>query len=166
MIRKAEQKDAERIAEIVVNGWRTAYITLMDEAFLFKNLSVIKRWETLKEQLEGEHNYYVYEANDIVKGFMYVGDCAEAGETGDALELVAIYIEPIFKRNGIGQALIEYCEALAQQKGKPEIRLWVLEGNAPSRAFYEKQGFKDTGFTKIHERLQLSEVRYVKPVNL
>jgi ribosomal protein S18 acetylase RimI-like enzyme len=78
--------------------------------------------------------------------------------------LIAIYVEPAFKHQGIGSKLIEECETIAKSKDKSEIKLWVLEDNAIARAFYEKHGFELTDSKKKHEQLGVYEVRYEKHV--
>lgn len=169
MIRLATKNDAMRIAEIIVFGWRSAYGSIIDEKILYKNMSVVKRYESLVEILENEHNYYVYEDNDIVKGFFLYGDSREEDEVKNGnlnvtvpLELIAIYVEPGFKNQGVGSKLIEACEAIAKEKDKDEIRLWVLEDNHSARCFYEKHGFESTYVTKKLERFGVNEVRYRK----
>ena len=169
MIRLADKNDAMRVAEIIVYGWRFAYSNIIDEKILYKNLSVVKRYHSLIETLEKEHNFYVYEDNDILKGIFVIGDSREDEDKNIdygnvTLELNAIYVEPAFKHQGIGSKLIEECEALAKSKDKKEIKLWVLDDNAIARAFYEKHGFELTDSKKKLEQLGANEVRYQKRV--
>ena len=171
MIRPATQNDAMRIAEIIVFGWRSAYASIIDEKVLYKNMSVVKRYESLVEILENDHNYFVYEDNEIIKGFFLYGDSREEDEVVNGnlnvtipLELIAIYVEPGFKHLGIGSKLIAACEDIAKAKGKDEIRLWVLEDNQSARRFYEKHGFESTNVIKKLDRFGVNEVRYKKSI--
>lgn len=169
MIRLANENDAMRIAEIIVYGWRFAYSNIIDEKILYKNLSVVKRYNTLIETLEKEHNFYVYEDNEIIKGIFVIGDSREDEDKNVendnvTLELIAIYVEPAFKYQGIGSRLLEECETLAKSKAKKEIKLWVLEDNKVARTFYEKQGFELTDSRKKLEQLGAYEVRYHKSI--
>lgn len=163
MVRKAQLSDAERICEIIIYGWRNAYIDFLGEEFLYKDMSVVKRYKTLYTTLESDHGFYVYEENGIVKGFMRLEKCTEQDE-GDAMELVAIYVEPYFKGRGIGSKLIQEAEKVAAKQSQSEIRLWVLENNHSSRKFYEKNGFVATDHVKWLEKFGQNEVRYVKRV--
>lgn len=169
MIRPANKNDAMRIAEIIVFGWRSAYGRILDERILYKQMSVVKRYESLADILEKDHNYYVYEDDEIIKGFFLFGDSREEDEIGREhekdkvpLELIAIYVDPGFKQQGIGSKLIRACEEIAKSKDKNEIRLWVLEENKSARQFYEKHGFESTNLTKKLDRLGVNEVRYRK----
>ncbi|MCD4711883.1 MAG: GNAT family N-acetyltransferase [Clostridiales bacterium] len=169
MIRLANENDAMRIAELIVYGWRFAYSNIIDEKFLYKNLSVVKRYNSLIETLKNDHNFYVYEDNEIIKGIFLIGDSREEDDKNIEndnipLELIAIYVEPAFKHQGIGSKLIEECETIAKSKDKSEIKLWVLEDNAIARAFYEKHGFELTDSKKKLEQLGVYEVRYEKLV--
>lgn len=134
-------------------------------------MSVVKRYESLADILEKDHNYYVYEDDEIIKGFFLFGDSREEDEIRREhemdkfpLELIAIYVEPGFKQKGIGSKLIAACEEIAKSKGKNEIRLWVLEENKSARQFYEKHGFEAANLTKKLDRLGVNEVRYRKTI--
>lgn len=162
MVRQATMNDAMRIAEIIIYGWRFAYSGLISETVLYKTLSVVKRYNALIDVMNGDHGYYVYEEDEIVKGVFLVGNSREEGDSEETLELVAIYVEPAFKHQGIGTKLIKACEVIAKSRDKKEIKLWVLEDNTSSRAFYEKNGFNALAVTKKIDQLGLMEVRYVK----
>jgi GNAT superfamily N-acetyltransferase len=178
MVRQAQLSDAERICEIIIYGWRTAYIDFLGEEALYKDMSVVKRYKTLYTTLESDHGFYVYEENGIVKGFMRLEKCTEQDEGEDdgaaidieeigraiPMELVAIYVEPYFKNRGIGSKLIQEAEMIAASQSQSEIRLWVLEKNHSSRKFYEKNGFAATGHVKWLEKFDQNEVRYVKRI--
>lgn len=133
MVRKAQLSDAERISEIIIYGWRNAYIDFLGEEALYKDMSVVKRYKTLCSTLESDHGFYVYEENGIVKGFMRLEQCTEHDEV-NAMELVAIYVEPYFKGRGIGSKLIQEAEKIA------------------------------TGQVKRLEKFDQNEVRYVKKI--
>ena len=166
MVRQAQLSDAERICEIIIYGWRAAYIDFLGEEALYKDMSVVKRYKSLCSTLESDHGFYVYEENGIVKGFMRLEQCLEQGleESSRAMELVAIYVEPYFKGHGIGSKLIQEAEKIAASQSQSEVRLWVLENNHSSRKFYEKNGYAATGQVKRLEKFCQNEVQYVKRI--
>lgn len=43
-----------------------------------------------------------------------------------------------------------------------EAVVWVLEGNASARAFYEKNNYCPDGKEKIFKRWNKREIRYIK----
>ena len=65
-------------------------------------------------------------------------------------EISALYIDPSRWRSGVGRALL--AEALARLRAAEwsEVTLWVLAGNAPARAFYERFGFAADGAEVEH----------------
>jgi len=164
MIRKAVLEDADRLSEIVVYGWRTAYKDLIPESYLYGKMSVAKRYTRFLEQLSQPHDYYVYEETEsgLVKGFVVATECRDEDASVNAYEVIAIYVEPAYKAQGIGAKLMAFSETLALSNGKDLMKLWVLDGNVSSRAFYEKQGYRPDGSQKNLELFDILEIRYSK----
>lgn len=83
----------------------------------------------------------------------------------DQAELYAIYVRPAWWGTGAGRALLQRALALAAEDGYADISLWVLEGNARGRRFYDRAGFQPTGESAVLTWLGgLTEVRYRRPV--
>jgi len=169
MIRRLRKEDAPRAAEIHIFGWRAAYRGIVSDETLFKEMTVAARipaWE--KRATEREEGYedwesYVYD-DGIIKGILSIGSCRDDDKKG-SFELGGIYVDPLMKRQGIGKALIRFCENRAKELGFKEILIWVFEANDPSRKFYEAMGYKTDGKTKVHERHGGAlEVRYAKSI--
>ena len=55
-------------------------------------------------------------------------------------EVYAIYILPSHQRHGCGRALMRAATRGLADVRLPSMLLWVLEANAPARAFYEALG--------------------------
>ncbi|AIN92956.1 GNAT family N-acetyltransferase [Treponema putidum] len=168
MVRLAELKDISRIAEINIYGWRNAYRGIVDDIFLFCELSVEKSIGRLKKELSsqsGSSAFYVYEddGDGIIKGMMRTGMCRD-DDKPDGFELMAIYVEKAFERSGVGSKLITYFEKEAKKLGMHELYIWVFQENRIARNFYELHGFKPDGKTQVHEALKAPEMRYVKIV--
>jgi len=170
MVRKAAVEDAERMAEIHISGWRSAYRGILADSFLFGKLRVCRRAENLRKELaEGVVENYVAERGGVVAAFMAIGESRDEDKRGaGSLELWAIYTDPAMLREGLGGELIEFCEKEAARRGKKEVSLWVLRENAMGRAFYERHGYRPDGASKSLERLlsvtgkPAVEVRYIK----
>ena len=77
-------------------------------------------------------------------------------------ELYAIYILTEERRSGIGRLLLQTTAAHWRERGATELVLWVLEGNAPARGFYEATGWRPDGARQQLEiaRTSLTEIRY------
>lgn len=73
-------------------------------------------------------------------------------------ELEAIHSLPESWGTGLGAAMLE--AALAQTGAREAVGLWAFAQNHRARRFYEKQGFRFTGETRISEFDGAAEVRY------
>ncbi|GAB6109113.1 N-acetyltransferase family protein [Fusibacter bizertensis] len=169
MIRLATLNDAYRIAEINIYGWRTAYKDLLPETYLYGKLTVVKRYEILLKQFETQDSYFVFEDDQtgLIKAFMVISDSRDPQSSLEKSslpphELIAIYVEPAFKGQGIGSQMIKYFEQIAINLQKSNTIIWVLKDNLPSIRFYEKHGYHFDGNIKIFDPFGLEEVRYSK----
>ena len=163
MIRKATLNDCSRIAEIHVFGWRCAYKDFISLDYLFNKMTVKKREEKFTEYLsvdEKTNETFVYEEDNIVKGFMTTGDCRDGDKDHNTFELWGIYIDPLFQRQHIGARLVDYCVEDAIKRNKKEIVLWVFEKNNDSIEFYKKMGFLPDGKNKLYETFNEKAIRF------
>jgi ribosomal protein S18 acetylase RimI-like enzyme len=55
-------------------------------------------------------------------------------------ELTELYVEPAFRRRGLGRALIAHAEQLAQERGASELIIMTGVGNAAALALYRAAG--------------------------
>lgn len=158
--------DCDRVAEIRVRGWQSAYRGLMPRSYL-DALSVKREAERRRELFargDGAVLNLVAEQAGEVTGWACHGPYRD-GEvrTGDA-ELYAIYVDPGRYGGGIGRALL--AEAVRQRTaaGHARMFLWVLKENAGARRFYERAGFGADGAEEPFEveGTAVPEVRYVR----
>ncbi|CAL9289005.1 N-acetyltransferase family protein [Streptomyces sp. SudanB182_2057] len=163
-IRPMALADCDRVSEIRVCGWRHAYRGLVPQPFLDR-LDVAADAGRRRERFargEGPVVNLVAERDGRVLGWAAVGPYRDgARHTADA-ELYALYVDPAHLGGGIGRALLaaaaERCPAGAR------LLLWVFEGNAPARRFYERAGFRADGAEESFEAdgVPVPEVRYVR----
>ena len=57
-------------------------------------------------------------------------------------EIMALYVMPNLKGQGIGKKLFTYVKEDLLEHNKKQMVLWCLKDNMPSRGFYEKMGGK------------------------
>ena len=153
-IRKAEKRDISRIAEMIVFGKRIAYRDIFkDDIGSFKELQVLDVAEELSKNTALFESMAVYD-DGIVKGVIAVGVCEGKAEITD------FYVEPFFKGEGIGKALIEYVISEMKLLDVRKIFLWVLEENIAARKFYEANGFRPTGETGLIEGTDVVDMYY------
>lgn len=67
-----------------------------------------------------------------------------ATEPGDS-SLFGMWVDPAFRRTGVGRALVDAVVARARAAGKRRVVLHVVGDNTEARGLYERQGFVATG---------------------
>ena len=135
MIRKAEPKDLSRIAEILVFTKRIKYRSIFhNDEYSFNELQVVKLVEEYGNSKVLD-NIWVYD-DGIVKGMIHV----EGGE------IVELYVDYFFWKEGIGSKLVEF----AKEKFDAKF-VWTLEKNEDAIRFYEAHGFKLNGKRQLEE---------------
>ena len=154
MIRKATMQDIPRIAEIIVFGKRVAYRPIFNnDVVSFNELQVINVIEEYRNNPTLVDNMLVYD-DGIVKGV--INRVFEE----DTVEISEFYVEPFFKGNGIGKALIQQVISEARMSKKSRIFLWVIEDNLSARKFYENNGFFASGQTCLIEGTTKTDMCY------
>lgn len=177
-IRPATPNDAQAIARIRVQGWRFAYQGLISQDYL-DSLSVAEDTERMRGCLsqlpqnsppsrsasvqgsgDGEKRSFILAVRgDAVLGFCSFSaapdktDRAESAVPAGTLNgrLHSLYIDPGALGQGIGHALMSHALSTFAAWGCEHATLWVLEGNSRAISFYERQGWRCTGATKVDQ---------------
>lgn len=72
--------------------------------------------------------------------------CCRIVEPGvEAAEVMAMWVAPEVRRDGVGVMLVRAVEDWARGRGVGELRLMVTSPNSAAIAFYERLGFVRTG---------------------
>ena len=165
MIRKAILMDCSRMAEIHVFGCRCAYKEFVSIEFLFNKITFKISKNKFMDYLlniKNKDKAFVFEENNIIKGFMSIIDCRDEDKDEETFELERIYVDPIFQKQKIGTQLVKYCINEGKSRNKKEITLWVFEKNYNSIKFYERMDFKADGKIKINEKYNENVIRMNK----
>ncbi len=137
LVRPALESDAEAIAHVHVQSWRTTYTGIVPAEFLAQ-LNEAERAMQWREWLAQEVLILVAEIEKQVVGFACGGPIREPVEDCDA-ELYAIYLLEEAQRSKIGTELLGQIAAALSERGFRSMAVWVLEKN-PCKMFYPKQG--------------------------
>ena len=192
-IRPATPNDAQAIARIRVQGWRFAYQGLIYQDYL-DSLSVAKDTERMRGYLnqlpqnsppsrsasvqgssDGEKQSFILAVRgDAVLGFCSFSaapnnaDRVERATPGGAMvgRLHSLYIDPDTLGQGIGHTLMNHALSTFAAWGCERATLWVLEGNSRAISFYERQGWRCTGATKVDRSFGLRLVEREMAVQL
>lgn len=84
---------------------------------------------------------FVAEADGVVAGTVSGG----AGDSTGAAAMTAMWVDPRFRRQGIGDLLVKTVIEWAREAGYEEMFLWVTDGNANAERLYRRNGFARTG---------------------
>jgi GNAT superfamily N-acetyltransferase len=84
---------------------------------------------------------FVAEVEGAVVGTASGGD----GDTPAAAALTAMWVDPRFRGQGVGEALVQRVIQWARETGYDELLLWVVDGNESAERLYERNGFRRTG---------------------
>ncbi|MGV9555562.1 N-acetyltransferase family protein [Streptomyces sp. NPDC003401] len=165
-VREMTLADCDRVAEIRVRGWQSAYRGLMPQSHL-DALSVREDAERRRDRFTrgdgGVVNLVAERAGEVV-GWAAYGPYREGeARTGEA-ELYAIYVDPARVGGGIGGALLAESVRRSTAAGRRRMHLWVLRDNTPARRFYERAGFWADGAEEPFEvaGARVPEVRYTR----
>lgn len=83
----------------------------------------------------------VAEADSDPVGMMF----GRLDESGELLDVGAMWVDPELRRHGIGRALVDAAMEWARDAGARRAELWVAEGNAAAESLYGSIGFSPTG---------------------
>lgn len=165
-IRAMTHADCDRVAEIRVGGWRSAYQGLVPRSYL-DALDVAQDAEHRRSHLgqagAGVVNLVAEQAGAVV-GWACHGPYRH-GETHTAdAELYALYVDPGRYGDGIGRALLQESVRRCAAAGHARMLLWVLKGNARARRFYARRGFRPDGAEEPFDvdGVLVPEVRYAR----
>lgn len=142
IIRNIEDKDIPSVVDIQIDGWKSAYKGIVDDNILKsmnRNERIAKRKNDYKE-----NGFIVAELNNQVVGFCRYIDSNKFTQDIPNIdcELLALYVKPKLKYNGIGTRLFQFVINDFKSKSKNKMILWCLKDNEPSKKFYTKMGGK------------------------
>ena len=136
-IRAGVTADADAIAHVHVESWRTTYTGILPDDYL-ASLDERLRAQLWREWLGGETVVFVAEMNGCIVGFAHGGRIREPVDSCEA-ELYSIYLLRAAQAKGIGTALLRALASALVERNFHGMAVWVLERN-PSRAFYARSG--------------------------
>lgn len=163
-IREATPMDAEGIAEVHVETWRSTYAGIIPDAYLVGQSKDHKSasWrESIARQKRSKTLVAVLPDHRVV-GF---GDCGPSRhrELPYSGEVYSLYVAPDWQDQGMGRALLTALFDELSSKGAVSAFLWVLSRN-PTRFFYEAMGGESVAERQEHfAGALLDETAYAWP---
>lgn len=158
IVRNIEEKDIPSVVDIQIDGWKSAYKGIVDNNIL-NSMNRNERIEKRKNDYK-QNGFIVAELNNQVVGFCRYIDSNKFTPNISNIdcELLALYVKPNLKYNGIGTKLFQFVINEFKSKNKTKMILWCLKNNEPSKKFYAKMGGKI-----IKERtIEIGEKEYLE----
>ncbi|MGB9308789.1 MAG: N-acetyltransferase family protein [Mycobacterium sp.] len=160
-VRPAFAEDALGVAHVHVRSWQSAYRGLIDQDYLDSLEPEVwaRRYTFGRRGLQPSTLVAVDGAT--ICGLVTTGLCREQYLPNFG-ELLAIYVDPEHLGTGVGRLLIAAARERLRRVGVTSAALWVLDGNARARRFYERDGWRCDGArrTETFGSAPVKEVRY------
>jgi len=140
VVRQACPRDAEAIARIEIETWRSSYAGMLPDRLLL-DLSLARNTRSWTRCLRAvPEDVFVAEEAGTLIGF---GNCGRrrSGDGEFSGEIYTLYVAPEFQGQGAGRALMRALFTRLARCGHRGALLWVIRAN-PSRFFYERLGAK------------------------
>jgi GNAT superfamily N-acetyltransferase len=152
-VREATIDDADAIATVHIDSWRTGYRGIVADEYLDGEGFDRSRRDQWREWTWHDTNatrLFVVALQGRLIGFGYAGPerlDPDVDHTGLPLrgEVYAFYLHPTAWGSGGAAALMSRCEEYLRDEGFPSAVLWVLRDNPRARGFYEKAGWAFNG---------------------
>ncbi len=131
-------------------SWQATYRALLPAAFLESEVNAERAayWRARMEAPGAERRLVLIAELDAPPaaatpaGFV----CVERQpESPWGVLLDNLHALPAYQGMGVGKRLMEAAQSWARAQGEAQLYLYVLDGNAPAIAFYERQGWEFSG---------------------
>jgi ribosomal protein S18 acetylase RimI-like enzyme len=142
-LRPAAPEDLEAIVDVFLDCWTISYADLMPDGLVEAMTRERAReiWAATLARPETE----VLVAAAPGPGGRVRGMVGYSLPGPDAGYVASLYVSPGAQGSGTGRLLLAAAEQRLHGRGARRARLWVFEENAPSRSFYERQGWRPDG---------------------
>lgn len=162
-IRRVKKDDAEALAYIQTESWKSAFNKILSKEDLDKCTNIDKAMEMYSMILSKNiGNGYILSVNGNAHCMAYWDKTREEEMEGYA-EIICIHSLANNWGKGYGTMLMEYMLEEIELAGFNKVMLWVFEENNRARSFYEKHGFILT--EKSKEFCGAYEVMYIKEMS-
>jgi diamine N-acetyltransferase len=146
-IRVAQPEEAEEFAALCARTFVSAYPDLPGAA-LDAYVSTVFGYEQQHAELtDGRTTVFVVETGSELAGYvlMRAEDPPVPIPGSSPLAIARLYLEPDFRGQGLGSALLRHILDHAARQRHEQLWLTVWDQNAHARAVYESWGFVDVG---------------------
>lgn len=160
LVRAAVPADARNVARVHARSWRWAYRGLIADDYL-EGIEPDDWARRYTFGRVGLPSTVIAVDGPEVRGLATTGLSREE-DLPNFGELLALYVDPAYVGTGIGRLLVAAARDRLRRVGVAGALLWVLDGNARARRFYERDGWACDGAcrTVVFGSLPVRQVRY------
>lgn len=130
-IRKAEPKDALRLAEIAYHAWQAGILPLLRDRPGLRDTERRRLTQAVAEQLG---QIIVAEIDGIA-----VGWCSRSRRRA---YIPYLFVVPELQSHGLGSMLLRRMESMLELEGAERVHLETPADNVRAVRFYERQGYR------------------------
>jgi GNAT superfamily N-acetyltransferase len=163
-VRLARAGDAERLATIHVEAWKSAYRGQVPDQYLdaLSGAGKLDPWRTLLSDSSPSQATLVLVEDERPIGFAHCTTQWHAVDDELTGEIASMCVDPSIWRRGGGRLLMAAAVDWSRAKGCGSALLWVLDTNTGPRRFYEAMGWTADGAQQGIDLggRELVEVRY------
>lgn len=150
-LRPATAADSPLLAAMHTASWQATYRALLPEAFLAHEVGEERAayWRARMEAPGDDRRLVLIAELDRATPVGFVCVERQPGSPWGVL-LDNLHALPAHQGIGVGKRLMQAAQDWARAQGEAQLYLYVLEGNAPAIAFYERQGWRYSGSEPDH----------------
>lgn len=136
-IRPATSDDIDTVAQVAQRSWEKDYPDILSRETAVEGVHEWYSTDRLATELASDDaRIFVGELEGTVVGFVHT---AITEREGDVLR---VYVDPAYRGNGIGSALLDHAVEYLFDVGVDQVRAMVLAANDLGHEFYRGQGFR------------------------
>ena len=152
-VRLARTPDVDAVADVNIRSWRQRFATTLPPAVLesldASDLAMVWASGILNPPTPLHRLLVAVDDGDIV-GYAAIGPSQDPDAEGDAMELLALEVDPDRQRMGHGSRLMAAAVAHAQSAGLTEAATWCPVNDEARRAFLQSAGWgPDTAYRDL-----------------
>lgn len=162
-VRDAVEADADAMVELTAGGWRQAYRGMVPDAYI-ENLPIAGWRHDISSGLRKprlDAFSLIAEVDGATAGYCFVAAPGRDEPAGSKhAELVALYVDQAYWRQGVGRRLLERALERARELGYRDLELWTFDANERAKSFYEATGWEADGAQRPHEASGALAIRF------
>ena len=159
-LRTASSDDLDDIVRVFLACWRDSYRGVLPATTI--EAMTDQRARVLWQRVLGSEAGEVLVAERVSDAGAELLGLTRFAASGDHADVHSLYVSPDAQGLGLGSRLLNAAAERLASAGATDATLWVFANNAPSIAFYRKQGWLPDGEERTQEEFGERELRLAR----